>query len=254
MWWKAYFWIVAILIILGLFAPVLFPGEAQKFTLIDWVGIILSVPSLAGLFAFVYKKEFLNRQQWKLVFWVTIVVDAFYLFYSSLPVKDIVPEFLRVSTTSGIESVLSLAFELPILYALYQLVYNPQWNLRQEDRKTVFIMVSLERTGWWKIASIALVVYGFLYLIVLAGNLETVVSSTNDDKIAVAIIGLLQIIVGILVWYRINLALFLATAFFTFRAIALLGGGLYGEFFFNTLVLVSLFVLILKSQTSIHKT
>ncbi len=253
MWWKAYFWIIAILIMLGLFGPVL-PGEALKFTLIDWVGIILSVPSLAGLFAFVYKKEFLNRQQWKLVFWVTIVVDAFYLFYSSLPVKDIVPEFLRVSMTSGIESVLSLAFELPVLYALYQLVYNPQWNLRQEDKKTVSSMVSLERTGWWKIASIALVVYGFLYLIVLAGNLETVVSPTNDGKIAVAIIGLLQIIVGILVWYRINLALFLATAFFTFRAIALLGGGLYGEFFLNTLVLVSLFILILKSQTSVHKT
>src|SRR3989344_1856396 len=169
MWWKAYFWIVAILIILGLFAPVLFPGETQKFTLIDWVGIILSVPSLAGLFAFVYKKEFLNRRQWKLVFWVTIVIDAFYLFYSSLPVKDIVPEFLRVSTTSGIESVLGLAFELPILYALYQLAYNPHWNLRQEDKKAVFSMVSLEKTGWWKIASIALVFYGFLYLVALAG-------------------------------------------------------------------------------------
>ena len=200
MWWKAYFWIITILIMLGLFGPVL-PGEALKFTLIDWVGIILSVPSLVGLFAFVYKKEFLNRQQWKLVFWVTIVVDAFYLFYSSLPVKDIVPEFLRVSTISGIESVLSLAFELPILYALYQLVYNPQWNLRQEDRKTVFSMVSLEKTGWWKIASIALVFYGFLYLVALAGNLETGVSSTNDDKIVLAIIGRLQIIVVILVWY-----------------------------------------------------
>src|SRR3990167_5826792 len=188
MCWKAYFWIITILIMLGLFGPVL-PGEALKFTLIDWVGIILSVPSLVGLFAFVYKKEFLNRQQWKLVFWVTIVVDAFYLFYSSLPVKDIVPEFLRVSTTSGIESVLGLAiesvlglaFELSILYALYQLAYNPHWNLRQEDKKTVFSMVSLEKTGWWKIASIALVFYGFLYLVALAGNLEIVVSSSNDD-------------------------------------------------------------------------
>ncbi|GEM_PF-6545026 len=253
MWWKAYFWIGAILTILGLFAPVLFPGEAQKFTLIDWMGIILSVPSLAGLFAFVYKKDFLNRQQWKLVYWVTIVVDAFYLFYSSLLVKDIVPEFLRVGTTFGIESIFSLAFELPILYALYQLAYNPQWNLRQ-DKNIALVMVSLEKTGWWKIASIALVVYGFLNLIVLTRNLEIVASSTNEVKIGVAIMGLLQIIVGILVWYRINIALFLATAFFTFRAIALLGGGLYGEFFLNTLVLVSLFILILKSQTSIHKT
>lgn len=252
MWWKLYFWILAILLIIGLFA-----GElTASYNTFDWIGLILSVPSLVGLFAFVYKKPISSTQVWKIVFWLTIVFDAYYLFYSSTPVKDIVPVFLRPGATASnaIESLIGVVLELPILYALYQLAHNPQWHLKKEDgQKREFSMVSAEKTFWWQVCSILLVIYGFLYLIGLAANSETFANSPAEGKIAAAVIGLLQIIIGVLLWFRVNLALLLAVLYFAFRAVCLLVAGLYGEFIFNTIVLVSLFVLILKTQTKLHK-
>lgn len=253
MLWKLYFWIIALLIAFGLFA-----GElTASYNAFDWVGLILSIPSLVGLFAFVYKKQISTAQIWKVIFWVSIVLDAYYLFYASTPVKDLVPVFLRPGATSSnaIEALIGVVLELPILYALYQLAYNLQWYLKKEDsQKREFSMVSPEKTFWWQASSILLVLYGFIYLLGLAANAETFANSPTEGKIAAAIIGLVQIIIGVLLWFRVNLALLLATIYFTFRAVALLGVGHYGEFLLNTVVFVALFVLILKSQLGIHKT
>ncbi len=253
MWWKIYFWIITILILIGVFS-----GELTvSYNAFDWVGIVLSIPSLVGLFAFVYKKPISTGQLWKVIFWLTIVLDAYYLFYASTPVKDIIPIFLRPSATSSnaIEALIGVVLELPILYALYQLAHNPQWHLKKEDsQKREISMVSLEKTFWWQAGSILLVLYGFIYLLGLAANTETFANSPTEGKIAAAVIGLVQIIIGVLLWFRVNLALWLATICFTFRAVALLGVGHYGEFLFNTIVLVSLFILVLKSQIGIHRT
>lgn len=256
MWWKIYFWIITILILIGVFW-----GELTVFyNAFDWIAIILGIPSLVGLFAFVYKKPISTGQIWKVIFWLTIVLDAYYLFYASTPVKDIVPIFLRPSVTSSnpIEALIGVVLELPILYALYQLAYNAQWHLKKEDsQKREFSMVSLEKTFWWQASSILLVLYGFMYLLVLAANIETLANSptaTTEEKIPGAVIGIVQIIIGVLLWFRVNLALWLATIYFTFRAVGLLWVGHFDEFLFNTIVLVSLFILALKSQVRIHRT
>jgi hypothetical protein len=250
MGWKIYFWIISALIILGLLAPVLVPGEVQNFTLMDWVGMIVSIPSLIGFFAFAYKKRLLDIKFWKIILWVTVTVNAFYLAYPSLP-KNIIPDLLRVST-SGIEGLIGIIFELPILYGLYQLAYNQEWYLRK-DKELTFSMVSPEKTNWWKASSVAVAIHGVLALLVSAAG-EIMPELTSEGRISLAIIGVLQIVVGILIWYRLNLVLLLTLAFFTFRAICLLGGGKFEEFFFNTIVFIILFITTLKTQTKIMKT
>ena len=249
MWWKAYLWIVSFVIVLGLFAPILLPGEVPNYTLMDWVGMIVSIPSLIGFFAFAYKKKLLNIQFWKFILWITIATDAFYLAYSSLP-KNIIPDLLRVSST-GSEELIGIIFELPMLYGLYQLAYNQDWYTRK-DKELVFSMISSEKTNWWKASSVAVAVYGILALLVSAVG-EIMPELTFEGKISLAVIGVLQIIVAILIWYRLNLVLLLTLAFFTFRAICLLGGGKFEEFFFNTIVFIILFVTALKTQTKITK-
>jgi len=253
MLWKLYFWILSVLVAIGLFAGVVLTNSYNAF---DWVGLIISILSLFGLFTFVYKKPIFTAQVWKVIFWISIVLDAYYLFYESTPVKDFVPNFLRpnVSSSNAIETLIGVVLELPILYALYQLTYNQQWHLKKEDtQKREFSMVSKEKTFWWQTSSIMLIIYGFIYLLGLAANAETFVNSPIEGKIFAAILGLVQIIIGVLLWFRINLALLLAIIYFTFRTVVLLGVGHYGEFVFNTIVFVSLFVLILKSQLGIHK-
>jgi len=252
MWWKLYFWIIAILMGLSLFVGV----DYYKLTFIDWVGLLVSVPSLIGLFVYVYNKnKFLSIKAWQVVFWLTIVMDGIWLVLASTPVKDVLPLFLRPQATNynnATEAIIGIVLELPILYALYQLAFNLNWYSKEEVKRVNNIsLVNPIKSVWWKVASISLVIYGFIYLFSLVSDTSLIINTYPEVKIATAIIGLLQIFIGVFLWYRVSLALLLSAIYFIFRAMALLGGGLYGEFIFNTIMLFILFILILKTYTKI---
>lgn len=248
MWWKLYFWIIAILIILAFIASG-FDGTLTKYTFADWVSVFISIPSLIGLYVFAYKKQLSTAQFWKVVLWITIILDAYCFAYYSLPTKNFIPEFLRFSTTlSGLESVFVLIFDLPFLYVTYQLAYNARWYQR-EDKKFSISLISQEKTGWWKVSAVIVFIYGLLFLLVQ----EIIPEMDNEGKIVTAVLGALQLVGGVLIWYRINLALFLSVLFFTIRGILLLSGGKFEEFFINTIVFIILFVTILKVWTKVSK-
>ncbi len=254
MLWKLYFWISAAITILALIVSALYSGKlTPTYNIFDWVGLFLSIPSLVGLFVFVYKKPISTATVWKAIFWFSIFLDAYYL----TPIKDLAPTFLRPSATSPnlVEALVVIVLDAPLLYALFQLSFNPQWNLEKKHvQKRQVSMVSTEKTFWWQVSSIVLVLYGFVYLFGLITDTRSLANFPTEVKIATAVIGFVQIIIGVLLWFRVNLALILAIIYFTIRAIGLLIVGHYGEFILNTIVFMVLFILILISQVRIHST
>lgn len=250
MWWKLYFWIITILIVLSLFVGI----DFSKSTFMDWAGLLVSIPSLVGLFIYAYNKnKFLSVKIWQIVFWLTIFMDSIGLILASTHVKEVLPLFLMpqvTNYTNPTEAIIGTILELPVLYVLYQLSFNLAWYSKQEENSKLNLVNTI-KTGWWKLASILLVIYGFLYLLALTDTTNSIASTSSEEKITTAVIGIFQISIGILLWYRVNLALLLSAVYFIFRAVALLVCGSYGEFIFNTIVLIVLFVLILKTHTKL---
>lgn len=244
MWWKLYFWFVVILLTSALIG-VLLPNESIKFTLLDWVLLFLSIPSLVGLFAFAYKKQMLNQKAWGYVFWLTISIDAVSLFLYSIQQSDFIPALLKPGTGSSlIESIINFLFELPVLFALYQLAFNSDWNVISEGSKKLVSLINPQKMVWWQIGAISLLVNGFFNVAGPAFNPNTVWAI----NVGIAIGGILNLILGILIWFRVNIALCLAAFFYIYAATVNLITLRFGYFFIDAIVLSLLFVLILKTR------
>ena len=229
-----------------------YDGSLVKYTFADWATLIISIPSLVGLYVFAYKKQFSTTQFWKVILWITIFLDAYTFAYYSLPAKSFLPEFLRFSTTlSGLEAIIVLIFDFPILYTAYQLAYNPHWYKR-EDKKFSISIISKEKTGWWKTSAIAIFLFSIFAFINLLSPVNEVQVSVEGQTV-LAIISFIAIAVGILLWYRINLALYFSLVFFAFRSVSLLVGKEFIEFSLNAIFFFVLFITALKTQTNISK-
>lgn len=124
MWWKIYFWIFAVLTIVGVFLSL---GELNKLTLVDWVGLLLNLILVISTYSFVMNKKLFSKETWGLLFWVNLFFLTINVVYEFL-----LPENIKSSLTilqSSIEAdmgmiLFSFLVSIPALYALYKLAYN----------------------------------------------------------------------------------------------------------------------------------
>lgn len=74
MFWKIYFWILLVLLLLG------YMGMAfgKALSMIYFFDLIISIPSLAGFFLFAYKKIFLTAKFWQPYFIIYVLWDCFF--------------------------------------------------------------------------------------------------------------------------------------------------------------------------------
>lgn len=118
--WKFYFWGVLIFYTAGFLSL-----ANPQWVFVEWQGLVLTLPSVLGLFAYSYKKKLLSRVYWKYILWFTFAVYAFYFSYIFIPmVKDLSSSFLNLGPFLEIPTVFTLLLGLPILYALDKLAHN----------------------------------------------------------------------------------------------------------------------------------
>jgi hypothetical protein len=101
------------------------------------VALTLGVPYLICLYAFIYKhkKLVLSKQFWQVIFWLSIIIDGFFIsYYAAL--KELMPALLNFGLYPVSEVIGGIILRLPIFYALYQLVYNPKWYLNLGKEKS----------------------------------------------------------------------------------------------------------------------
>lgn len=119
MWWKIYFWIYAILTGLGIvYYLQLFP-----FSLYDSITLLSSLLLVFITYCFVYKKNFINKNQWRLIFFLIVL-----LIMETIVELFILPKDFVVSLLGGTElplttpeHILSWVISLPAVYASYKL-------------------------------------------------------------------------------------------------------------------------------------
>ncbi len=124
MWWKIYFWSVAILIVIGSFSIL----EYAPIAPIDIISIILEDAMLVGIFAYVYKRHILDKQYWKIIFYVImsfLVIGLLEIY--ALPKDFIANLFPFLKSNIPLESeyaLFGMILYIPAYYALYQLAFN----------------------------------------------------------------------------------------------------------------------------------
>ena len=120
MFWKIYFWVFCVILAIGYIAIKLFDA-------IYIVDLIISLPSLVGLFLYAYKKRWLDVRFWR-------VYVPIYLFWDIYMNFVILPK-VEGKSLVGLESILVFVFLFPIwialcLYAFKFLNENPDLKVK----------------------------------------------------------------------------------------------------------------------------
>lgn len=120
MFWKIYAWIYISLTLLG--TALLIPTY-RSWNFASWEGVIEGILLASGVFIFVYKKDLLNREFWKYVFFIILVIwIADIIFYTTGF------SYLRFFETSipqsAWEVLLSIFISIPALVAVYRLGFS----------------------------------------------------------------------------------------------------------------------------------
>jgi len=124
MWWKIYFWIIALLLIIGSFAIL----EFVPLAFMDMVSLVLEFATLLGIFAYAYKKQVLDKRYWKTLFYINIALTIIGLLeLYALPknfLSDMFP-FLQTKIPLDDGSILFATLLYgPAYYALYLLGFS----------------------------------------------------------------------------------------------------------------------------------
>lgn len=121
MWLKIYFWIYLIFSIFGIFAFLQF----TPFSLVDILGLLLSIVLLLAIYSYVFKKNILQAGHWKILFWVVIFLFVEEILEFFVLPKDfltnLVPFLKSNFPLNAGERLFSWLFSIPGVYAIYKL-------------------------------------------------------------------------------------------------------------------------------------
>ncbi len=136
MFWKIYAVIYLLMILIGtlVLIPMIGPwmwmwaGAPEgmvlpigSWNLASWMGVIEGILLAIGVFVFVYKKNFLNKEAWKFIFivillgWITDII----IYTTNLQL----PSFFKVNAFEyGVgEFLFSIIISIPALVAIYKM-------------------------------------------------------------------------------------------------------------------------------------
>ena len=111
MGWKIYFWFILFLLVIS-YIPIFIKREAVLLHIWD---LVVSVPSLAGLFCFAYKKIWLPASFWKIYFFVIVVWDLVF----NLVITPKIDAHYTV-----LDAALGFGIMLPLYIGLYLYAYK----------------------------------------------------------------------------------------------------------------------------------
>lgn len=122
MWWKVYFWIYTVLMILGVISLFF---VFSPFTFADWIGTILNIAVYLGLYAYVFnKKDILETKWWTIIFWANLVswTEALLdLYILNGAIEKALPFLKSGQIMTDANIISSVVISLPALYATYLL-------------------------------------------------------------------------------------------------------------------------------------
>ncbi len=123
MWWKIYFWILAILAAWNVIALVL--------QILDWqvsgvFPILASVLYALAVYAYIYKKHIFSQQKWKI--WLVIVLLGYILRWSAFWQVDLLTSILLIFSM--------IVFALPAWYCMYRLGFGMKERVNVATDKT----------------------------------------------------------------------------------------------------------------------
>jgi hypothetical protein len=231
--WKTYFWFITLII--ALFVVFLFTQKLER-TGLDWLSDLLLIPSWIGVYAYAYRKVVFNSFFWRGVFWPNVLLSLWGVILSIDQVRIAIPAFLRFTGIDVDFTIILIwgLFSFPLLYILYQLSYNQNWSVRPKGKKISFNFINPLVTVWWKISAIP-----FLFFAVIDFSTLSFESSEKDALFNLTR-GVINVILAIFLWKRVNAAFLLTLAYFGFFAtIQLIIRN------FNNLILLSPFIILL---------
>lgn len=121
--WKIYFWIYAILSLIGVIALI---PSLPSFNFASWEGTAESILLIIATYTYVYKKTILPNI-WKVVFFLMLAIWIIQILFYANIIPALTP-YLKIFETSisqGFEGVaFSILISVPAFYAVYKLGFG----------------------------------------------------------------------------------------------------------------------------------
>jgi hypothetical protein len=145
MWWKIYFGITIVEILLDILSFFVAP-QLHIFTNI--VVSLLFIVAVIGLYGYIFRKDILNPVFWQYFLGIYILIDVLYFIYAAAPHAPLISSlsFMAVSKTdnlSFISAFIGVAIDIPLLYALYRLTKGELYQPKPKKNILTFFLFIL---------------------------------------------------------------------------------------------------------------
>jgi hypothetical protein len=136
MWWKIYFWvIIALGVLLGLDS---FASRFDNGNIFSLFQLIVTYIEMAGLYAYIFNRQYFNARFWYYFFWLNIILDVSIFLYALFPHTPLSP-YLKIFFVSEPKVNIALGIgellDIPMLYAMYQLSRNLYYKPKPKAKK-----------------------------------------------------------------------------------------------------------------------
>lgn len=123
MWWKIYFWVYTVFMVLGVIGILLW---ISKLTVSDWISFVLGILLYIGLYAFVFRKKVFETNWLVAIFWSNALLIALAVldwFVLNRQIEQAIPFLQSGIPVSETDMLIGILISLPALYAVYLLSY-----------------------------------------------------------------------------------------------------------------------------------
>lgn len=124
MFWKIYFWILLVLLLVGYIEM----AFGKALSAIYFIDLAISIPSLVGFFLFAYKKIFLTAKFWQPYIIVYILWDLFF---------NLVLEPRIDNDYSWITAFIGFVVIFPMWIALYLYAFRFLKGAQSQNKRSV---------------------------------------------------------------------------------------------------------------------
>lgn len=125
--WKIYFWIILVLVGLGVLATFV---DTSNLKAGDWSSLVEGVILTAGIFSFVFAKKIFSNKVWQVIFFLLIgvlILDTIHRFAPSAEIKQLL-SFRAVEEEVPLTFLLiGQALFIPAYYTIYQLAFKNKY-------------------------------------------------------------------------------------------------------------------------------
>lgn len=179
MWWKIYFWITIVELVLQFLGLFVNPGIRIATQIAIMIVFAIAV---VGMYGFAFHKKLATQLFWQYFTWIYALLDLVYLVYAAAPTAPVLSNlsFLQIyPNQTFLEILLGVGIDIPLVYAMYRLTKDEPFAKKPVTTKNEPFRWGMIQTALWGY-SVVLIFYLLLVFLLPSGDSPVAKKEASD--------------------------------------------------------------------------